>query len=210
MSQIRRRTLAAVWAGLGATGLLLFLLGERGAQEATAWLDDGDAPVVSDLLVILGGGSGERILTGLELYRAALAPMILITDGAGFPDEEMRHLEEQGVPARSLVPPLRPASSTYEDALTIRQVVLRKNLKSILVVTSPYHCRRARLILKRVVGSLGVRVTVTPSVSLYMDMEHWWRSHQGWITVSGEFPKLLWAWATVPNVTAVGDPGLRK
>lgn len=210
MGRVRTRTLAAASAGVCVVGLLLFVLAESGAREATSWLYDPEPPVASDLLVILGGGSEERLLTGLDLYRAGLAPMILITDGAGFPDTEMEHLEEQGVPARSLVAPLRPATSTYEDALTIRQVVLRKSLNSILVVTSPYHCRRARLILHRVVGGLGVRITVTPSVSLYMDMEHWWRSHQGWITVSAEFPKLLWAWATVPTVAAVGDSSLRK
>ena len=195
---------------MGAVGLLLILSTESVARKATAWLYDWDPPAPSDLLVVLGGGSKERLTTVIELYRAGLAPAILITDGAGFPDEEMSYLEKQGVPARSLIPPLRPATSTYEDALSIKQVVVRKKFKSVLVVTSPYHCRRARMILERVVGSAGVRVAVTPSISLYMDKEHWWRSHQGWITVSGEFPKLLWAWATVPTVTTVGDAGLLK
>jgi uncharacterized SAM-binding protein YcdF (DUF218 family) len=198
-----------VWWVVAALALAL-TAGWLGLVPATGWLVSGEPPVASDLMVVLGGGSGERLETGLQLYRAGLAPVILVTSGSGFPDQEMRYLKEQGVPARSLVPPLRPAISTYEDALTIRQVVLRNNLKSILVVTSPYHCRRARLILKRVVGSLGVRITVTPSVTLYMDMEHWWRSHQGWITVPGEFPKLLWAWATVPTVPSVGAAGSAK
>lgn len=200
----------AAWAGVAVVVLSGLLAGERSLRAATDLLGEGDPPVASDLLVILGGGSQERLATGLELYRAGLAPAILVTDGAGYPDEEMRQLEAEGVPERCLVPPLRPATSTYEDALSIRQVILRKDLKSILVVTSPYHCRRTRMILQRVLGGLGVKVTVTPSVSLYMDMAHWWRSHQGWITVAVEFPKLLWAWATVPTVTAVGDAGLRK
>ncbi|HEY3175484.1 MAG TPA: YdcF family protein [Candidatus Polarisedimenticolia bacterium] len=210
MGRISRRSLAAACAGLGTAGLLLLLFEWPGLRGATAWLCAGEPPVASDLLVVLAGGSGERLATALEVYRAGLAPAILITDGFGFADKDMRYLNERGVPARSLMAPLRPATSTYEDALTIRQVVLRENLKSILVVTSPYHCRRARLILKRVVGSLGVRITVTPSVTLYMDLGHWWRSRQGWITVPGEFPKLLWAWVTVPTVPAVGDAGLRK
>lgn len=198
-----RRKTAVIAAGVAVTGVVLALAAVRLSSLATGWLLSGEPPIASELMVVLSGASMERTQTALELYRAGMAPEILITGETG-PDVDLRFLEEHDVPRQSLLLPLQPATSTFEDALSVRQLVLKKGVKSILVVTSPYHCRRARLILSRVLSGLGVRITVTPSVSLYMDPDHWWRSRQGWITAGFEFPKILWAWGTVPTVSEVG------
>ena len=192
----------AIWFAAGMALLLAIVL--VCARPATRWLVLTQEPRPADLLVVLAGGAGERLATGLVLYQAGLSPRILVTDEFGYPDRAMRWLGGKGIPRRSLVPPLMPSESTYEDALAVRQVVLKENIRSILVVTSPYHCRRARLILDRVLGGLGIQVTVTASMTLYMDLERWWQTRQGWITVPGEFPKLVWVWATVSDVGAVG------
>ncbi len=155
-------------------------------------------------MVVLAGGSGERFATALDLWRARFSRRILVTDGGGYPDEAFGRLRKGGVPERALVAPHRPSDSTYGDALAIRQAIREGNYSSILVVTSPYHCRRTELILRRVLAGIPVRVTVTASVSLYMNPERWWSSRQGWITVGPEFPKLIWAWLTVPVGSEVG------
>lgn len=195
---IRRARGAALAACVGALAVAFV----RG--PATEWLLAEAPPERADLLVILSGGARERVRTGLSLYRAGLAPAILITDPEGYPAAELAYFEREGVPPQALLAPLRPAASTYEDALSIRQVIGRKSVKSILVVTSPPHCRRAGLILNRVLRNSGVRVTVTPSESLYFDPHRWWTDRQGWANVAVEFPKLLWAWLTVPMAPPVG------
>lgn len=174
---------------------LLLVLIVPGA--ATRWLYTGEPPQQAELLVVLGGGSAERARTALELYRAGYAPRIMVTDGSGHPDIAFEALEQAGVPRRALVSPLRPATSTVEDVLAIRQIVARHGIHSVLVVTSPYHCRRVALSLRRLMGGLDVEWTVTPSTSLYMDANSWWLSRQGWTTVAKEFPKLAWYWLTV-------------
>ena len=166
---------------------------------ATKWLIAPDPPVSSDLMVVLAGGSGERTETALSLYRAGYAPAILLTSFHGYPAHEMAFLLKEGVPASALVAPLRPARSTREDAVAIEEIIRRREVRSLLVVTSPYHCRRARLILARALSGHGVRLAVTPSSSLYMNAGRWWGSRQGWITVPGEFPKLLLASMTAPG-----------
>ncbi len=177
-----------------ALGLLLVLV-VPGA--ATRWLYSGEPPTPAELLLVLGGGSAERARTALELYRAGFAPRIMVTDGSGHPDIAFAAMEEAGIPRRALVSPLRPATSTAEDALAIRQVVVRHGIRSVLVVTSPYHCRRVSLALRRILADVPVEWTVTPSTSLYMDADSWWLSRQGWITVAKEYPKLAWYWLTV-------------
>jgi hypothetical protein len=123
---------------------------------ATVWLlSEAGQPVQADLLVVLSGGSSERTETALGLFRRGLAPRILITDPEGFPDPAFRWLEKQGVPHRALLAPMRPAASTLEDASCIREAAMRDGLKSVLVVTSPYHCRRARAILDARPGATG-------------------------------------------------------
>ena len=166
---------------------------------ATEWLLGGDPAVESDMIVVLAGGSRERATTAIDLYRNGMGRVVMLTDPSGFPDKMIEHLESEGVPSRAIVPPLQPSHLTLEDARAIRQVVRRQEAGSILVVTSPHHCRRVRLILSRVLADLSVRVTVTASDSLYMNPERWWETRQGWITVPQEFPKLVWAWVTTPT-----------
>jgi uncharacterized SAM-binding protein YcdF (DUF218 family) len=172
--------------------------------RATAWLLVGQPPEKSDLLVVLAGATRERVQTGADLYLQGMAPLLTIT-GDGYSSSDILLLEQYGVPREALVIPPNSSRSTYEDALSLRQLILEKKVVSVLVVTSPYHCRRARLILNRVLSGLGVRVTVTPSVSLFMDPDHWWSSPQGWVTEGAEFPKIAWAWMTVPTL---GDVSL--
>lgn len=162
-------------------------------RPATVWLlTQTGQPVRADLLVVLSGGSAERTETALGLFQQGLAPRILITDPEGFPDPAFRWLEQHGVPHRALLAPQSPVSSTVEDALTVREIVRRDGYTSVLVVTSPYHCRRARAVLRHVLDPIGVRVTVVASDSYYMDADRWWRSAQGWRLVPLEFAKLLW------------------
>jgi len=194
---IRRRTRVVVFAGLALPALVV-VLPIWGLGAATRWLYQFDSPVPSELMVVLGGGSSERLQTAVELYAAGMAPRILSTSASGFPDIFFERLVQNGVPRRALVAPLSPSTSTLEDAFSIRQVVQRERVGSILVVTSPYHCRRARMAVRRSFRDLDVRVTVTPSISLYMDAEQWWKSRQGWITVGKEFPKLARDWLVGP------------
>lgn len=184
---------------LGAAALLqvLFL--------STKWLLAPDPPAASDLMVVLAGGAGERTETALSLFRAGYAPAILVTSFHGYPAHEIAFLQERGVPAAALIAPLRPARSTAEDAVAIEEIVRRRRVRSLLVVTSPYHCRRARLILTSALSGYGVHLTVTPSTSLYMNSSRWWESRQGWVTVPGEFPKLFLAWILAPGPH--WDPG---
>ncbi len=191
-------------AVIGLAALCLAVGWPRIASLAGGWLLTGEEPRPSDLIVVLAGGARERLLTALELYRMGAAPAIMITDMYGYPDAMMRELALEGVPLRALVPPPRAASSSLEDALSIREVVIRQELRSVIVVTSPFHCRRARLILSRTLSDLDVRLTVAAARSLYVDPNRWWESREGWGKVPLEYAKLLKDWLLVPSF---GDAG---
>jgi uncharacterized SAM-binding protein YcdF (DUF218 family) len=195
---------------LAGAALVLLLFGARLAVGAADWLDTGEPPEPADLIVVPAGGAQERLSTALTLYRRGFGRALLLTDEAGYPDQQIEELVAAGVPERAILPPPRPAASTLQDAACIREVILRQNVRSILVVTSPYHCRRVKMILSRRLADLDVAVRVTRSVSLYWDLREWWRQEDGREAVSGEYVKLAWDWMTVPQVAGVRQDGQGK
>ena len=197
----RRRVLLLIAALLLAWPLLAWL----GAQ----WLVVGSRPERADALVILGGSStyGERTEYAAQLYGEGFAPVVLLTDDGlrgGWSQEQQRNpffveraaaaLEGAGVPAEKVETLAPQTSSTYEEALLLREYATARGLKSLLVVTSGYHSRRARWTFERVFEGSGVRVSVasvapgrqTPSPAA------WWLSVSGWRVVALEYLKLAY------------------
>jgi len=167
------------------------------APGVARWLAAAESPIKSDLLIVVSGGAEERLISAAELFHKGYAPWILVTDPDPPPDEAVEILEEMGVPAARVISCPGTVSSTLDDAACIRDVLGGGRFASALVVTSPYHCRRLRLILSRVTRGMPVRVTVVACRSLYWDPTSWWSHQEGW-EVPAEIMKLAWAWLTVP------------
>jgi uncharacterized SAM-binding protein YcdF (DUF218 family) len=87
-------------------------------------------------------------------------------------------------------------SSTYDEAVLLRDYALSHQLRSLLFVTSAYHSRRALWTLEHVFAGSGIEVGLdspppgrdTPRPFI------WWLSPRGWATVAGEYPKLVYYW----------------
>jgi uncharacterized SAM-binding protein YcdF (DUF218 family) len=173
------------------------------------WLVVESRPERADALVVLGGSSAyeERTEYAARLYGEGLAPLVLLTDDGqrgGWSQEQQRNpffferaaavLEAAGVP-RENVETLGPqTSSTYEEARLLREFASARGLKSLLVVTSGYHSRRALWTFERVFEGSGVRVRVaavgpggqTPAPAV------WWLGTRGWRVVALEYVKLAY------------------
>ena len=131
------------------------------------------APRAADAIVVLGGGVGEsrqagggheeRVAHAAALYHAGYAPRIVISSGFIFrlrEPEVMRALAVSlGVPAGAIILEER-AANTYENAVNVGQLLGQRGWSSILLVSSPYHMRRATATFDR--SAPGIRVTPTP------------------------------------------------
>ncbi|MGC9336229.1 MAG: YdcF family protein, partial [Anaerolineae bacterium] len=96
-----------------------------------------------------------------------------------YSDLVRQEAEWQGVPAgRVLVAP-GLAESTYDEALALRALAQQHGWQSILVVTDPYHTRRARLIFRHAFRGTGIAVTVRPVEPAEYDPEAWWHTVDG-------------------------------
>jgi uncharacterized SAM-binding protein YcdF (DUF218 family) len=100
-----------------------------------------DGAVRGDVIVVLGGGAGERPGRAAELFRGGAASKILVS-GAGDADGNRLLLMHRGVP--SLAISLEPDSRTTRENAQFSIPLLRAmGARKVILVTSWYHSRRA-------------------------------------------------------------------
>jgi uncharacterized SAM-binding protein YcdF (DUF218 family) len=94
-------------------------------------------------------------------------------------------LETRGVPA-AVITQLPASTSTCDDArLTL--AALPPGAKQILVVTDPFHTRRAQWLFKRAAN--GVEVVMIAANPSWFDPARWWTEERGIIVVGQEYVK---------------------
>lgn len=190
-----RSEVRGVWLGAGTLlALILILSWPPLARRGMGWLDKSEPPQQADLLVVVGGGARERLVTAVRLRAEGYIRDILVTGSAREISAAREFLVLRGVPDSSIIRPPAESHSTLEDALVIRRFVREQPVGSILAVTSPYHTRRLGLLLGRSLSGTGVRLTITASESLYLDLNRWWADRQGWVLIPTEYVKLMWLW----------------
>jgi uncharacterized SAM-binding protein YcdF (DUF218 family)/glycosyltransferase involved in cell wall biosynthesis len=137
-------------------------------------------PRRADAIVVFGGGVGEsgkagggteeRVQHAVDEYRAGLAPHLVFSSGYqySFPEaESMRALAvQQGVPASAIVLERR-ATDTRQNVLFTRDILREHGWRSVLLVSSPYHMRRAVLVWNRAAPDVAVVPTPPPRSQFY-------------------------------------------
>ena len=168
------------------------------------------APIDSaDAIVVLSGSSTyvERTHKAAALYRQRRAPLVLLTDdhtqggwsstlqrNPYFVERATDELIKQGVPVEKIrIIPGMP-SSTHEEVLGIKDYASAQGLRSLLVVTSAYHSRRALRSLRQAFA--GTETTIgldpVPPGSQTPSPAFWWLRPEGWRIVGSELVKLIY------------------
>jgi uncharacterized SAM-binding protein YcdF (DUF218 family) len=169
------------------------------------------APLASaDAIVVLSGSSAylERTHKAAELYREGRAPVVLLTDdhtrggwssaqqrNPFFVERALEELMKAGVPAEKIkiVPGI--ASGTRVEASLLSDYSARQGLRSLLVVTSEYHSRRALRSLQQSFAGTEIAIGLDPAVApMTPSPIFWWLQLEGWRTVGGEYVKLVYYW----------------
>ena len=123
---------AAVLLGLALLALFIF-------PRQLLTIDTG--PIKADVIVMLGGGTGERPQRAAELFREGAAPRIIVS-GAGDTVDNKRMLVNRGVPPDAIE--LEPDSKTTRQNAQFTIPRLRaEGARRVILVTSWYHSRRA-------------------------------------------------------------------
>ncbi|RUR27465.1 YdcF family protein [Legionella qingyii] len=106
-----------------------------------------------------------RVKHAVDLYKANLAPKLLFSGGTDIEDgaNEARTMKKialsLGVPTEDILLESE-STSTYENLLFSKRLLQAKQLKSIILVTEPFHAPRAILVAQK----LGLKVFSSPAV----------------------------------------------
>ena len=173
----RRRSLATVVA-LVAAYVIVF-------QTTLVWwaaepLRIVQPPQPADAIVVFAGGAGEsgqagggyqeRVKQAVDLYAAGYARHMIFSTGFvfAFPEGEvMRSLAEaNGVPSEAITLETQ-ARNTFENVARSRDILIEKGWRRVLLVSSPYHMRRATLTWREVAPEVQVIATPVPVSQFY-------------------------------------------
>ena len=175
--------LSIAWLWFWSTGFAGRMIGLSLEREFPPQL--AEAMPAADAIVVLGGGVGlntnacsyaklfssaDRAWHGARLYRAGKAPKVFVTCEA-----DARFMVDLGVP-RTAITVNNKARNTEEEAREIQNEVERRKEKGesaereprVLLVTSAWHMRRAKLMYERYAKGVEVVPAATDYVNLTM------------------------------------------
>jgi uncharacterized SAM-binding protein YcdF (DUF218 family) len=171
-----RRFLAGVLVGIVLTigsGIAAFVL-------LGSWLAVEDPLAKVDAIVAISGDSGARADTAIALWKQGYAPSIVFS-GAALDPESVSSAEimrreaiRQGVPEAATI--IEPASmTTEENATEVAKLMVRRQMRTAILVTSPYHQRRAALAFGRAFEPAGLTFRNYPARDPEWNAYLWWR-----------------------------------
>ena len=199
-----RRVLARVCAGaalLALAGTACFL------PFAGRFLVREDPLEPADAIFVLAGGRVDRWLEGTELYRERIAPAIVLSPGIvtkaemdlrakgiRFPGEaELARdaMLQLGIPAEAVRVLPGTVDNTAHEAEAFHHLVRQTGWQRIVVVTSPYHVRRAGFAFRREFEGTGVEIVVHGSRYSDARPTRWWTQRSDIRYLMNEMPKFL-------------------
>jgi len=167
--------------GLLAGAVATVLLGVGGLVWLGHELAVTDPLERSDVIVAISGDTGPRVETAVRLWKDGYAPRILFSGAALDPQSVSsaeimkREAIQRGVPESAIL--VEPASATTEENATLVTALMQKeSLHSAILVTSPYHQRRAAYLFARAFAPAGLVFHNHPADDPDWDPNTWWLS----------------------------------
>ena len=118
-----------------------------------------------------GGGYQERVKRAVDLYNARQAPRMVFSSGYVFAFREAEVMKglatSSGVPAGAIILEER-ATNTIENVRYVADILRREHWTSVLLVSSPYHMRRATLTWKKNAADITVIPTPPEQTQFYL------------------------------------------
>ena len=111
----------------------------------------------ADALVVLGGEPLARPREAARLYNLKVAPKVFVT-GIGDAGSIFKVLLEEGVPAQAITVESH-ARTTHANAVLLKPMLEAAKVHSALIVTSPFHTRRALATFRKVMPEITFGVT---------------------------------------------------
>ena len=158
----------------------------------------------ADVIVVLAGNSPFRARHAETLYARGLAPAVIISNeplsshGVQTTWLELRQhgLVRLAIPDDAIVPIPEISDSTYDEALRSREIMQARGWRSAILVTDPFHMRRALLTFRQAFEPAGLTVVASPAEGSKYGVDTWWTDRNATMRVAQEYLKLGYYLAT--------------
>ncbi|MGD8374479.1 MAG: YdcF family protein [Candidatus Woesebacteria bacterium] len=157
----------------------------------------GECQAADAIVAISGGDTDARTQEAVKLYKQGWAPKLIFSGAA----EDKKGSSNAAVMKRTAVSSGVPESAisieeygsdTAGNAAGVAKIVSDQGLESIILVTSPYHQRRAYMEFSLALGT-GVKVINHPTTTdQYWIPEIWWLNPYSWYLAGTELVKLMY------------------
>ena len=165
--------------------LLGFLMGAMSIVAVLVgvghWLDVSDPLAKADAIIAISGDTGARTDTAVALWKQGYAPLLIFSGGSSDPQSVAsaelmkRSAVAAGVPENAIA--VEGASATTEEnAERVAELMKTRGIASAILVTSPYHQRRAAMLFEREFDRASLRFTNHPAEDPDWDPNLWWTS----------------------------------
>jgi uncharacterized SAM-binding protein YcdF (DUF218 family) len=203
---VRRVLLAARRLALAVTLAVLFAMAIF-LPFAGRYLVHEDPLTHADAIFVLNGTRAERPLEAVDLYKAGYAPNIVLSPGRmedaevslqmhgiRFPSDAALARDamvQMGISPSAITLAEGSVDNTGQEAELLHKLVVARGWRTVLVITSKYHSRRASFAFRREFRDSDVTVRLRLTRYDTADPAHWWRHRADIRYVASELQKLF-------------------
>jgi len=154
----------------------------------------GDCKTADAIVAVSGGDTSARTNEAVGLYQNGWAPKLIFSgaaqDKSGPSNAAVMRREalEAGVPDDDIIIE-EYSETTKENAEKTQNILDQNDIKSVILVTSAYHQRRAGLEFAKRTGDVDVRNHPVSRDNQWSSL--WWLTPTGWYLALGEFFKIM-------------------
>ncbi len=162
----------------------------------------------ADAIFMMGGDYDVRPEEVARIYKLGYAPRIVLVREKDSPavrlgvvpntsDAAVSVMRRLGVPQSAIrvLPFPGGASSTDDESRAFREWAYNAKPSTIIAVTSAFHSRRSRWLLRRQLDRLNVTVLMDGVPDWEFDESNWWRDKRGLVAYITEYIKFIHDWA---------------
>lgn len=146
-----------------------------------------------------GDDFGTRIVKAAELAQAGYVPYVIASYPVGFYlpgcQSTVSYAESKGFPAALFHELPSHSDSTRSETVFIGKYLREKGIRSILLVTSNFHTRRAARLMRN--QNPGLQVSVIAAPDPFFTPGSWWKTRSGQKIFLFEWTKTVATWLGV-------------
>ena len=161
------------------------------------------------MIVVLNGRDTERSLAVVDLYKQGYANLIIMAKGGKQPGSDefwkrvgdkfnekiffQKAIEAMGIPEYAFKLIGEGVTSTYDEAMATNAFLKKNSFKSVILVTSKWHSKRAYLTFRSVLDKRNeIKITVVPSRYDSFNPRGWWTNKADAELICYEYVRLIY------------------